>query len=194
MSQCFESIKVENGKLFNIEEHNLRLNKTIKDIFNKNSNIDLKNHIKPPKDNTLYRCKVIYDDSIKDIQFYPYTPRKIKSFKIIHSNIKYSHKYADRVSIDKLFLQRDSCDDILIVGENGLLKDTSIANIAVKKGDIWFTPKSPLLHGSMKNRLIKENILYEKDLFIQDIKNIDSFVIINTMIGFHEIKEPKFKF
>ena len=192
MSQYFETIKVENGRLFNIEEHNHRLNKTISQLYNKDSNIDLSKIISLPHDKELFRCKVIYDKQIKDIQFYPYTPRYIKSFKLITSNIKYNYKYVDRDGIDKLFLQKGSCDEILIVDEDGLLKDTSISNIAIKKEGIWLTPKNPLLYGTMRSRLIKKNILYEKDLFIKDIENIDSFVIINAMIGLHEIIKPKF--
>ena len=192
MSLFFETIKVQNGVSYNLPFHQQRLNYTIEKNFQKKSTISLKNFISPPKDNLLYRCKVIYDYEIKSVNFYPYTPKTIKSFKIIHSNIKYPFKYADRTSIDELFSKRDGLDEILIVDEKGFLKDTSIANIAIKKDGAWFTPRNPLLFGTMREKFIEDNILIQKDIKLKDIENIDSFAIMNAMIGFIEIKEAIF--
>ena len=192
MSQFFETIKVQNQTIYNLKYHQKRLNYTIEQNFGIKTNINLKDFITPPKDNKLYRCKVIYDKEVKSVDFYPYTPKNIKSFKIIYSDIKYPFKNVDRSSIDKLFSKRDGLDDILIVSKDGLIKDTSIANIAIKKDGVWFTPKNPLLKGTMREKLIKEKILFLKDLTIKDIENIDSFAIINAMIEFKEIKNAKF--
>ena len=46
----------------------------------------------------------------------------------------------------------------------------------------------------MKQKLIEDNLLIEKNLFIEDIENIDSFAIMNAMIGFKIIKKPIFIF
>lgn len=193
MSLFFETLKVQNGVIYNLDYHEQRLNYTIEQNFLQKSQISLKNFITPPNDNQLYRCKVIYDTDVKSVDFYPYTPKIIKSFKIIHSNIKYPFKYADRSSIDKLFSKKGAMDEILIVDKEGFIKDTSIANIAIKKDKTWFTPKNPLLKGTMREKFIEDNILIQKDIKLKDIENIDSFAIMNAMIGFVEIKSPIIK-
>jgi len=193
MSLFFETIKVQNQTIYNLDLHNKRLNYTIEQNFGKKSAIDLKNFITPPKDSTLYRCKVIYDKDIKSVDFYPYTPKNIKSFKIISSDIKYNYKYADRCDIDSLFNRRGDCDEILIADKKGFLKDTSIANIALKIDGIWHTPENPLLKGTMREKLIRENILKQSILKVKDIQKLESFAIMNAMIGFKVIENPKFK-
>ncbi len=192
MSLFFETIKVQNQTVYNLDAHNFRLNQTILKNFGIKSTVNLKDFIIPPKDNKLYRCKIVYSHEIKSVDFFPYTPRNIQSFKIIHSKIKYDYKYADRTDIDTIFARRDNADEILIVDKNGMIKDTSIANIAVMTDGIWQTPKYPLLKGTMRAKFIKENILHEKELFIQDIQKLESFAIMNAMIGFKIIQNPKF--
>jgi 4-amino-4-deoxychorismate lyase len=192
MSLFFETIKVQSGKIYNIKEHNLRLNNTIESYFNTTSSIDLATIILPPNDQILYRCRVIYSSYIKDIQFLPYIVKDISSFKVIYSDILYEFKYLDRSLIDRLLLDRGYCDDILIVGSDGFVKDTSIANIAIEKNGVWFTPLTPLLKGTVREKLIKKNILHERDITIEDIKNADNFAIMNAMIDFRLVDEKLF--
>ena len=192
MSLFFETLKVQNQTIYNIEYHNKRFDQTIKENFGLNSEVDLKDFITLPQDNQLYRCKVIYDKDIKSVQFFPYHERNIQSFKIIRSNIKYNHKYADRGSIDSLFLKRDEADEIIIADTKGYLKDTSIANIALMIDGEWLTPKKPLLKGTMRSKYIDNNILKETDIKVKDIEKLENFAIINAMIGFKIVKNPKF--
>jgi 4-amino-4-deoxychorismate lyase len=192
MSLFFETIKVENQTIYNIKYHNKRLNATIEQNFGIKSNIDLNSFITPPTTYELYRCKIIYDKEIKSVHFYPYIPKNIQSFKIIRSKIKYDYKYADRSSIETLFLQRELADDILIINKDGYIKDTSVANIALKMDGIWYTPKKPLLKGTMREKFLEKNLLKLSDLKVEDIEKIESFAIINAMIGFKVIRNPKF--
>ncbi len=192
MSPFFETIKIEDKKIQNLKYHNLRLNKTIKEIYNKKSDINLLDFIN--KLNTKpTRCKVIYDKEIKSITYEPYKKRVFNSFKIINSNIKYPYKSTNRDEIEKLFKQKDFCDDILIT-ENKLLKDTSIANIAFYDGLRWLTPKEPLLCGTIRAKLLDEKKIIQRDIRVKDIKNMVSFAIMNSLIGFLEIKNSKFKY
>lgn len=191
MSHFFETLKIENGIILNLEQHNLRLNRTIRDNFYKKSVFDLFDFVKAP-DHCTYRCKVIYDDNIQSINFLPYKERVFKSFKIIHSTINYPYKSVEREPINRLFAQKGLCDDIVIVKE-GLISDTSIANIAVYDGTQWITPKKPLLFGTQRAKLLKDKLIIEKDIKIKDMKYIDRFAIINALIGFYEVKDVKFQ-
>ncbi len=191
MSLFFETLKIQNGKILNLDQHNLRLNRTIYDIFGKKEMFNLLDFIKVP-DNKTYRCKVIYNKNIQSVDFIPYTKRAFQSFKIIHSTINYPHKSVNRDALNKLFEQRGICDDILII-KDGLLSDTSIANIAIYDGYQWTTPKKPLLLGTQRAKLLKNKLIIEKDIKIKDMKNIVHFAIINALIGFHEVKDVRFE-
>ena len=93
----------------------------------------------------------------------------------------------DRKEIDKLFEKRGKADDILIV-KNGFITDTSIANIAFFDGKKWFTPKTCLLRGTTRERLLKEKKIFEKDIRVEDIKRYKKIALLNAMIGFYIVE------
>ena len=190
MMKFFETIKIEKGEILNLKYHNLRLNKTINEIYKRKSDLDLKEFIKVP-DLKSYRCKVIYDQEIRSVELTEYKERNFNSFKFINSNIEYRYKSVDREELNNLFEQRENYDDIIIV-HDGLICDTTIANIAVYDGLKWFTPKKPLLFGTQRAKLLENKIITEKDIKIKDFKNLVSFAIMNALIGFREIKNAKF--
>jgi 4-amino-4-deoxychorismate lyase len=77
-------------------------------------------------------------------------------------------------------------DDIIVI-KNGILTDTSIANIAYKINEIWYTPKTPLLNGTTRQRYLDNGIIHEKDIGINDIHKIEEFAILNAMLDFEII-------
>ena len=182
----FETIKCFKKKVYNITYHNERIAKTI------GKNINLGEYINPIS-TELLKCKVIYSkDGIIDIQYAPYTPKNQKTFKLIEANhLDYKSKYLDRTTINSLLKSKNSADDIIII-QNELATDTSIANIAIKKNNQWFTPTKPLLEGTTRNRLIKKGFLKEFPITTKDLLEAESFAIMNAMIGFKEIQGFKF--
>ena len=70
MCRLFESLKVENRELFNIEYHNRRLNDSRKIIFGSPDLINLKDAVAVPDriTNAVYKCRVIYKENI--LSFY----------------------------------------------------------------------------------------------------------------------------
>ena len=106
---------------------------------------------------------------------------------IFDENISYSKKYLDREKLDNLFLQKNDCDEIIII-KNGIVTDTSIANIAIFYENFWITSKNCLLNGTTKNRLLEEKFLIEKDISIEMLKKASKIALMNAMIGF-DIKE-----
>ncbi len=179
--KLFETIKVEDGQLFNIKWHNRRFNKSRLELFNIEEEIDLKEHITHIPQNGLYRCRVLYSKEIESILFYPYTPKIFTSFKILKSSLSYNYKFDDRSEINAL--KEENFDEIIIEKE-GLLTDTSIANIAFFDGKRWITPKKPLLNGTTRERLLNEGFLTLKNIKKEHIKNYSHFALMNAMIGF----------
>lgn len=118
----------------------------------------------------------------------PYTIRKIQTFKLVHNNdIDYSKKFADRSVLDSLVQQKGDCDEILIV-QNGLITDTSFSNIIFKKENVWVTPKTPLLKGTCRARLLEKGIIEPADIEISHLKQFSHFMLINAMLDFDETR------
>ncbi len=178
-TNLFETIKIEDGKIFNLKWHNQRFNQSRKELFNSHLIIDLKKFITPPKTG-LYRCKIIYNETIQSIEYFPYKIKEIKTFKIVPSQLNYSYKYLNRVPFQKLLKAYDE----IIIEKNGLLTDTTIANIAFFDGESWLTPKKPLLAGTTRARLLDEGFLKLEDIKKENIKNYSNFALMNAMIGF----------
>jgi len=181
----FETIKIEDGRVENIEWHNRRCNRSREKLFSTSERVDLKEYIQPLPSKGLFRCRITYRTQIESVEFFPYQPKKIQYFNIIKSEIDYSFKYNNREEINHL-LQSTVKDEYgeIIIEKNGLLSDTSIANIALYDGLSWFTPKTPLLEGTTRARLLEKGFLKEKDIEREDIQHFSHFALMNAMIGF----------
>lgn len=127
-----------------------------------------------------------------DCSLFSYKTRKFRNFKILKSDVNYERKFLDRSALDEIFAQRDANDDVLIE-KNGILTDTTIANIAILQNDIRITPKNPLLKGTTRQRLLNNSFLIERNFGIKELLNAQSFAILNAMIDFLEIKNAKFE-
>jgi 4-amino-4-deoxychorismate lyase len=184
----FESIRIEQGSIQHLEYHNIRLNRSRKQLFNCADIIRLESIIDIPSHarNGTFKCRVIFSGHLHRIEFQPYTPRVVKSIKMIESDhMDYSHKYFDRSAIDDLFSQRGSADDILII-MNGCITDTSYANIVFWNGRDWITPSTPLLNGTARQRLLQEGKIRHAKLTPKDISNFLGFKLINAMLDFDD--------
>lgn len=182
----FETIKCHDYEVFNLDFHNGRIANTIA------MNINLQEYIYPMS-HELLRCKVVYDQSgVLQVDYFPYKKRQIKSFKLVNSNsIDYSKKYLDRCELDELMKQKDNCDEIIIV-KDGLISDTSIANIAIYLNNTWITPKKPLLMGTTRARLLKEGEIISKDISVEMLKKAEKIALMNAMIDFDILEDYSF--
>lgn len=138
----------------------------------------------------LYRCRVIYDLHTLSIEFYTYTPRVINSLRFIEvpEGYDYSFKFADRKVLEDLYTQRGDADDILLT-RNGWITDTSIANVAFRKSDRWYTPSRPLLAGTSWKRLVAGGVLIPRPIHQDDIWRYDAFKIFNAMNDFEDLNQ-----
>ena len=177
-----ETIKILDGKVYNIEWHNRRFNQTRLDIFGLDNSINLIEYINSPPIG-LFRCRIVYDIDIISIEYIPYSPKVSKLFKVVQSNIDYKYKYSNRDELNSLKDSANGYDDI-IIEKNGLLTDTTIANIAFFDGSEWITPKTPLLRGTIREKLVNRRFLIPKDINSDDLKHFSNFALMNAMIGF----------
>lgn len=177
-----ETIKSIDGVVQNLEYHQRRLERAL----GLSENIQrhrLCKLLNPPKKG-VYRCRVLYDANSLEVEYIAYKKRNIQSLKIVYNDeIEYSKKYANRELLDELFALRADCDDILIV-KGGLVRETSIANVAFYDGIEWFTPKRVLLKGTTRERYLQEKKLIEKDIFVSDLKSYKKLALMNAMLDF----------
>jgi 4-amino-4-deoxychorismate lyase len=182
LSLLLETIKIEDGRIYNLSYHQARFDKSRKALWGYTGKIDLSSFIQAPA-HGLYRCRILYNEIIHSIEYIPYIPKEIKKLKIIPSNINYNYKYANRDALNTLLQKQTDCDEI-IIEQNGYLTDTTIANIAFYDGERWVTPAKPLLKGTMRAKLLDEGLLHEKEIKKEDLKNYSQVALINAMIGF----------
>ncbi|MGQ8338880.1 aminotransferase class IV [Sunxiuqinia sp. A32] len=181
MCLLLETIKLENGVLANLQYHEFRFNDARKRLFNA-SPISLAQNIHIPQKalSGLFRCRITYSEKIENIEFIPHQPRKIESFKIVSDNsIDYSFKYADRSHLQKLYDQREDCDEIIIV-KNNLVTDSFTGNLVFFDGEKWLTPKQPLLKGTQRQFLLDSGKIFEASINENQLKNFEKIGMINV--------------
>ncbi|MDD2652445.1 MAG: aminotransferase class IV family protein [Sulfurimonas sp.] len=186
-----ETIKVLNGEIFNLSYHQARYQRVLKH-FGIDKVQDLGCFVAPPQKG-LFRCRLVYDTKgFIETTYHQYQKREINSLKILYDDsVEYAIKYTNREKLDALFAQREEGDDVLIV-KNGLITDTTIANIAFFDGKRWLTPALPLLQGTTRERFLKEGKIFEEEIRIQDIERFKQVALMNAMIDFAIItKNPK---
>ncbi|MGW8169989.1 MAG: aminotransferase class IV [Sulfurovaceae bacterium] len=191
MPLLLETIRINNGQIENLEYHQQRFDNSRKNLLNDTRPLDLASKITPPLKG-LIRCRILYDTDIRSIQYIPYTPKDLKTFTIVKSDVDYSHKFADRSILENLKAQHPQSDEI-IIEKDGLLTDTTISNIAFLENGEWFTPSNPLLFGTMRAKLLKDSFLKEKLIRKEDLSSFQGFALINAMIGFAPINDFNIK-
>lgn len=184
-----ETIKIEDGAIFNLSYHQKRFNASRKSILHATDTIDLSKYIIAPSKG-LFRCRIVYNKKIEEIQYIPYKEKIINSLKIVPSNIEYSFKYEKRDCFELLLKKHSEVDEVIIEKE-GYLTDTTISNIALYDGEKWFTPKKPLLKGTMREKLLDDGFLQLKVIKKESLHNYTHLALINAMIGFKIITQIK---
>lgn len=191
MSRLFETIKCIDGKLFNMEFHQERFEKSCAEYFGIDTKLHHLESIEIPEfaKNGLFRCRVTYSKQIDKIEFIPHQYKKIKSLKLLEDNeIDYRFKFDNRERLNCLFEQRGTCDDIIIV-KNGCITDSSYANIIFFDGIRWWTPDSPLLPGTQRSKLLSENKISACRITYKDILKYKKAGLINALNNMEEMPE-----
>lgn len=180
MSPWVETIWIRNGRVQNLRYHQARFDNTRRDHYESAPPISLSTLINRHHPYTDIKCRIIYTDTIQDIQYSPYEWRPIRTLAIVeHNTITYPHKSLHRPELDALFSNRGSADEILIV-KNGLFTDAYYYNLVFQNDNGLFTPKTPLLPGTMRQKLIDKGIIQPMDISIDDLSKYHSIHLINA--------------
>ncbi|MBE7172399.1 MAG: hypothetical protein INR73_17560 [Williamsia sp.] len=160
------------------------MNKARKELWNCDDELDILKEVVIPVglEARLYKCRILYGEGIRKVEFLPYRLPAIRSLKLIYNDeISYHYKYENREAINALYACKDTCDDILIV-KNGLLTDTSYCNIVLSDGVNYHTPANPLLHGTKRQQLLQEQKITEACISVDQLKFYHTIYLINAML------------
>jgi 4-amino-4-deoxychorismate lyase len=191
MSRFLESIAIVDGKIQRLPWHQRRVDRSLQ-AFYKDATLDLYAaiHEEASQQKGTVKCRVLYDADSCEVQFSNYSPRLVRTLRLIEGNeIDYSFKFSDRRAINRVFDQRGAEDDVLIV-KNGRITDSSIANIAFRRDEKWFTPREPLLNGTMREYLLENGALTEEDIGVRDLSSFDGYKLINALLAFTSDEYP----
>lgn len=189
MSPLLETIKCKDGKLFNLDFHQARFENAQKEYVGILPKTKLFDTIEIPEfaKTGLFRCRVTFSKQIDKIEFIPHNYREILSLKLVEdNNIDYRYKYANREKLQRLFDLRGNCDDIIIV-KNGFITDSFIANLVLFDGKNWFTPDTPLLPGTQRAKLLKEEKIFESRINIDNLRKFEKVGLINALNNLEEM-------
>ncbi len=180
-----ESIRLEDGQFPFLAYHQNRFDRTRQQFCKKDKPIFLAETLKVPQEYSkgVYKVRVEYHCDIIELSYLPYQIRAVHSLKLVDGNhIDYPYKYADRLAIDTLFAERGNCDDILMV-KNGLITDTSYANVILHDGQYWYTPANPIMSGTCRARLMEEGKVLPADIYVEHLKDFKEIRLINAMMN-----------
>ena len=189
MSPLVETIKLKDGKLYNLSFHQTRMNVALAELFPHSAGIDLATeiHVLENYRSGLFKVRVLYGPTVEAVEIEPYHFRTIQSLKVVHhKSIDYHLKYTDRQILQQLFAQRTYADDIIII-KNGLVTDAFAANLLFFDGQKWLTPNTPLLKGTQRQYLLEQGIISEMEIRESDISSFQKVGLINAMVSFEDM-------
>lgn len=175
----FESIRVVDGNVLNLDFHQRRVDKTsaikLADII---STMSL------PQDG-VHKLRISYTHAaVLHTEISKYVPKRIDTLKVVHDDsIDYSLKSEDRSALNRLYELRDGHDDVLII-KNGMVTDTSFCNILFSDGAKWVTPGTPLLEGTCRARLVQEGKVCVEDISVERLFKYKYYMLVNAMLDF----------
>jgi len=191
ISHCdtlFETIKSQNYKIFNLQYHQNRVNRSYNELYNSKPKLDLSKIIEPTKE--LNRVKIVYNQhGLVDVSYYIYRKKPIKKVKLIEiADFEYNYKYLNRDFFDALYIEYQDIDEFILT-KKGYITDSTIANLAFldKRTNKWHTPQNPLLKGTTRERLLIEKKLILKQIDYTKLKNYSRIAFLNAMIEFRVI-------
>lgn len=181
-----ETIRFEDGKYHWLDLHQSRLERAFATFFPESIAHRLNEILPELKVSGKQKVRVEYNSEDFEITIEPYKTRKVNSIKLVESSLDYSFKFSDRYQINQL-VEESNADDIVIV-KDGLITDSSYANLAFFDGETWWTPEKPLLRGVRRISLIQSGKIKERVVKPSDLGSFQKLCLINAMLDLGELE------
>jgi len=184
----FESICVFDGNILYPTQHEVRYKRTYINTYGKKPMRPLleKDCLPLSFPKGKLKLKIAYNAVNKICEFAPYDYRPIQRLQCVEAPyLNYKHKYTDRKALDTLLQYQGKADDVLIL-QDGWVRDSSYTNICFWDGIKWFTPATPLLEGTVRQRLLDEKKIFAVPIHTNDFQNYTGFKLINALRSFEQ--------
>lgn len=180
-----EVIRVRNGEFRRPEPHAARMVATMEHFFGSGAGACLPTRVPEEMRTGLVKCRVVYDDAVRQVEFAPYRLRRIATLAVVRADgLDYRYKYADRSALEEL-RRGSGCDEVVFVQE-GYLTDTSFSNIVLGDAAGLYTPDRPLLAGTRRAELLQSGRVTARPIRAEELGNYTSLWLINAMMGLEE--------
>jgi 4-amino-4-deoxychorismate lyase len=181
MSRFIESLAFEGGTYPLIKWHQQRLVETFEAFFPKMRPLNLAEILPVIDSGDLHKVRLVYDGKNYQTEYASYLRPKIKTIKIVSAkDVDYRFKYEDRSLLSRLYTQRGIADDVLICVD-GKITDTYYTNVCFWDGQHWYTPHTYLLNGVMRQKLLSESKITEREIKVSEIQNYKKASLINAL-------------
>ncbi len=177
----FETIRVDNGSIQNLNLHLKRMHETCSEAYGNFLHENIFDGIQLPE-NGIHRLNIWYNGVDTEIKISLYEPVPINTVALIscEPDFDYRRKYTNRDVLNNLLKSAPGADEIIIV-KKGMITDTSKANIVFEKNGKYYTPDTFLLNGTMRQFLLKEGKMIEKAICKADICSYEKIYFINAL-------------
>ncbi|MCW9698678.1 MULTISPECIES: aminotransferase class IV family protein [unclassified Avibacterium] len=191
----FETLCIENGQVQNLALHQQRYAQSVSEfyanqpytIFSLEKILQKNTALWKNLHSPIVRCRIDYNAEQYRLQCFPYQRKGYRHFQpVICDEIDYHLKYSDRTIFNELLKQKGNCDEIIIV-KQGKITDCTIGNLILRQGGQWFTPDSPLLIGTQRTKLLQQNKIKERSIFLTDLAKYEEIRLINALNPFDDL-------
>jgi para-aminobenzoate synthetase/4-amino-4-deoxychorismate lyase len=96
------------------------------------------------------------------------------------------HKTTRRERYDRARARHPGADDVLLVNTRGEVTESTIANVAVKLGQAWWTPPVDcgLLPGVGRAAMLAEGSLAERRISVEELRGAEGIALVSSVRGF----------
>ncbi|UKH16653.1 aminotransferase class IV family protein [Actinobacillus pleuropneumoniae] len=180
----FETIAIIDGEPQNLAYHQQRFESAMKQYFNAQPKWQLAEVICVPDEfqQGSVRCRIDYNASEFQQQFFFYSQRKINVFQCVYTeNLDYRFKYSDRKRLDSL--KTLQADEVIIIN-NGKVSDCTIGNLLFLKQGQWFSSQDYLLKGTQLSKLLEAGMVQLVQITSQDLPQYEQVMMVNALNPF----------
>ncbi len=193
MGQLLETFCLLDGELLNLPYHSARVGRSLGREYPITPFTDVVSREVSRLGATKgkWRASITYTwQGIESIKLMPYRLPQITSFRLIDIEDNfYSKKWADRSRLDEYKnLLPQGVEPIFVL--KGQITDTSFTNILVERDGKLYTPSTPLLLGTKRDKLLSDGTIHSIPLSSAELHTYERIHLINAMLDPGEVSLP----
>lgn len=189
MYPFIETIKLIDGKIRNIEFHNARVQNTFMRFYPNHPPHDLSSILNQFGGISNGNIRILYNSERLQFSMSTIFSSKTKHYMLLESpKLRYDYKYYDRLSLVLTQQQNDNHIEPVFC-RNGMITDTSKANLIFREGRKWYTPDTFLLNGCMRQSLLSLGYIQSTPIHRSELYRFNSFKPINALNHPDEVEE-----